>query len=65
MKTKLKSRRALALVAVIPALTPAVLLPLRASLGLPDAALGAALGFAIGLSAVALFALARGANRCP
>jgi hypothetical protein len=49
---------------ILPAVIPGALLPLMAGGPVPDYVLGGTYGFAIGLSAVGLFWMAKNRGRC-
>ena len=59
-----KSNVRLLPIVILPAIAPAVLLPLVRSGHVPDYVLGGAFGFSIGLSVVALFWMAKRNSDC-
>jgi hypothetical protein len=59
-----RSRSALLPLVIIPAIMPAVVLPLLSRAHAPDLALGAAAGLFLGLSIIGLIGFAKGGRGC-
>ncbi|MDB5721634.1 MAG: hypothetical protein JWP15_2252 [Alphaproteobacteria bacterium] len=59
-----KSRARFLPILIMPAILPAMALPVMLSAHVPDSVLGATFGFCIGLSLVGLIWMARGKPRC-